>query len=89
MNAINIQQLKRDDLITFYSAEEQKWLVAQITDIGLNYVHLHALEGNITGFRWTENLRNIKDPEHYRMCIPKPPKRKSRFIKFLKKLRWI
>ena len=54
MNAINIQEIKQDDLILFYSAEELKWLKCQITQIGLNFVHVKALEGNIEGFFWTK-----------------------------------
>ena len=80
MEAINIRQLKLHDLISFYSAEEEAWLTCQITQLGLNFVHLHALEGNITGFRWTENLRTIQDPEHYRVHIPEPPKRKRKWF---------
>ena len=88
MNAINIREIKQDDLILFYSAEELKWLRCQITQKGLNFVHVKALEGNIEGFFWTENLKHLQDPDHYRVFIPptpKPPKKRSKLVRLLSK----
>ena len=89
MEPINVRELQVDSLLMFYSAEEEKWLLCQVADIGLNYLTLRGAEGSMSGWTWTEGIRNIQDPDHYRQYIPKPPKRLSRFHKLLKRLRWI
>ena len=86
METINIKKLKRDDLVSFYSAADLKWLPAQIIDKGLNYFQLQALSGEIVGFKWTVDIAHIQDPELYRMYIPEPPKRKRKLFGFIKRL---
>ena len=75
---INIQRIHKDTIITFYCAEETKWVQAQITLLGLNFVKLTALEGNLEGFKWSASMTEIQDPDFYRPYIPEPPKRKKK-----------
>ena len=90
MKPINLTDLRIDNLIMFFSAVDEKWIVARITAIGLNYITLKALEGEMAGWTWNENLARIQDPEHYRTYIPEPPKRKFRPLRnLLKRLGWI
>ena len=77
---INIQRIHKDDIITFYCAEETKWVQAQITLLGLNFVKLTALEGTLQGFKWSASMTEIQDPDFYRPYIPKPPKRKKKSL---------
>ena len=86
METLKIQKLRRDDLVAFYSAEELKWLPAQVIDKGLNYFQLQALAGEITGFKWTVDIAHIQDPELYRVYIPEPPKRKRKLFGFIRNL---
>ena len=86
METINIQKLKRDDLVSFYSAADLKWLPAQVIDMGLNYARLQALAGDIEGFSWTVSIQDMKNPELYQMYVPEPPKRKRRLFRFIRNL---
>ena len=83
---INIQRIHKDDIITFYCAEETKWIQAQITLLGLNFVKLTALEGNLEGFKWSASMTEIQDPDFYRPYIPEPPKRKKKLFGFIKRI---
>ena len=86
MKTLNIQTLRPDDLVSFYSAADLKWLPAQIVSMGLNYVKLQALAGEIEGFSWTVSIQDIKNPELYRVYIPEPPKRKRKLFGFIRNL---
>ena len=85
MRPINVQELKVQDPLMYYSDEAQKWVLCVVVSIGLNYITVGGTEGALNGFTWNEDLSIIQDTNHFRQYIPeppKPPKKKSWWNRF-------
>ncbi len=76
MEPIKLKELKINQILNYYSPQEEKWAQVRIIDLGLNYVALIGMEGELKGISWKENISNLKNLALYRTYeppIPEPP----------------
>lgn len=76
MERTELEQLKRGDVIYFYDAEYYNWQPSMITDKGLNYLQMVALQGSIIGQIWKAPIdKDFYD--NYSVYDPTPPPKKK------------
>jgi len=77
MEQIKINEIEVDHPIQYFDHKDQKWYLAEIILIGINFVHILGVTGSLADTKWTENYTNLADPDFYLTYqeIPEPPQK--------------
>jgi len=58
-------QLEAGQNILYYDHTALKWSPARVMHVGTNVVQMVALEGDLDGVVWCEDIARLSDPDNY------------------------